>query len=41
MSIHLDKTPGARSTGVGEVLRCIIGKANTTVLKSDILNVTG
>ena len=39
--ISLDKSPGVRPIGVGEVLRCIIGKAILTVLKSDILNVTG
>ena len=40
-SIPLDKSPGVRPIGVGEVLRRIIGKAILTVLKSDILNVTG
>ena len=39
--IPLDKSPGIRPIGVGEVLRRIIGKAILTVLKSDILNVTG
>ena len=39
--ISLDKSPGVRPIGVGEVLRRIIGKAILTVLKSDILNVTG
>ena len=39
--IPLDKSPGVRPIGVGEVLRRIIGKAILTVLKSDILNVTG
>ena len=39
-SIPLDKSPGVRSIGVGEVWRHIIGKSILTVLKSDILNVT-
>ena len=39
--ILLDKSPGVRLIGVGEVLQRIIGKAILTVLKSDILNVTG
>ena len=39
--ILLDKSPGIRSIGVGEVFRRIIGKAILTVLRSDILNVTG
>ena len=37
--IPLDKSPGVRPIGVGEVLQRIIGKAILTVLKSDILNV--
>ena len=39
--IPLDKSSGARLIGVGEVLWHIIGKAILTMLKSDILNVTG
>ena len=39
--IPLDKSPGIRPIGVSEVLRCIKCKAILTVLKSDILNVTG
>ena len=39
--IPLDKSPGVRSIGVGEVLQRVIGKAILRVLKSDILNVTG
>ena len=39
--IPLDKSPGIRPIGVGEVLRRIIGKAILTVLKWDIPNVTG
>ena len=38
--ISLDKSPGVRPIGIGEVLRRIIGKAILTVLKSDILNIT-
>ena len=37
----MDKSPGVRPIGVGELLRRIIGKAILIVLKSDILNVTG
>ena len=39
--IPLDKSPGFRPIGVGEVLRRIIGKAILAGLKSNILNVTG
>ena len=39
--IPLDKSSGVRLIGVGEVLWHIIGKAILTMLKSDILNVTG
>ena len=39
--ISLDKSPGVRPIGVGEVLRRIIGKAILTELKSDILNING
>ena len=39
--IPLDKLPGVRPTGVGEVLQRIIDKAILTMLKSDILSVTG
>ena len=37
----MDKSPGVRPIGVSEVLRRIIGKAIMTVLKADILNLTG
>ena len=39
--IPLDKSPGVRPIGVGEVLPSIIAIVILTVLKSDILNVTG
>ena len=34
--IPLDKNPGVRPIGIGETLRRIVGKAVTTILKSDI-----
>ena len=34
--IPLDKNPGLRLIGIGEVLRRIVGKAITTVLKPDL-----
>ena len=40
-SIPLDKCPGLRPIGIGEVLRRIMGKAVMQILKEDILNVTG
>ena len=36
--IPLDKNPGVRPIGVGEVLRRIIGKTVTTFIKGDIIN---
>ena len=39
--VPLDKSPGVRPIGVGEVLQRIIYKVILTVLKSNILNVTG
>ena len=39
--IPLDKCPGIRPIGIGEVLRRIIGKAVVSILKPDILNSTG
>ena len=38
--IALDKDPGVRPIGIGEVCRRLIGKAVLTVIKSDILEVT-
>ena len=38
--IPLDKKPGVRPIGVGEVLRRIIGKAITNVLKPDLVKST-
>ena len=39
--IPLDKNPGVRPIGVGEVLRRIIGKAIMKVLKEDIVQASG
>ena len=39
--IPLDKSPGVRPIGIGEVLRRIIGKAVMTIVKPDILAATG
>ena len=39
--IPLDKNPGVRPIGIGEVLRRIIGSAVTTFLKNDIINAVG
>ena len=39
--IPLDKNPGVRPIGIGEVIRRIIGKAITTVIKSEILESVG
>lgn len=39
--IPLDKNPGVRPVGIGEVLRRIIGKSLMTVLRSDITRATG
>jgi hypothetical protein len=39
--IPLNKDPGLRPIGVGEVLRRIIGKAVTTILKKDLRDVAG
>ena len=39
--IPLDKNPGVRPIGIGELLRRIIGKAVMTVTKRDILDATG
>ena len=39
--IPLDKRPGLRPTGVGEVLRRIAGKVATILLKKDVLQAAG
>ena len=38
--IPLDKKPGVRPVGIGEVLRRIIGKAVMTILKKDVVSAT-
>ncbi len=37
----MDKNPGVRPVGVGEVIRRIVGKAITTVLKPELMESTG
>ena len=39
--IPLNKNPGVRRIGVGEILRKIVGKAIMTVVHSDVLKATG
>ena len=39
--IPLEKSPGLRPIGVGEVLRRIAGKVIVSVLKNDVINCTG
>ena len=39
--LALDKCPGVRPIGVGEVMRRIVGKAILTVVKQDIETVAG
>ena len=39
--VPLDKNPGVRPIGIGEVLRRIIGKSIIRVIKSDILESEG
>ena len=39
--IPLDKNPGLRPIGIGEVLRRIIGKAVTSVLKTEMRDAAG
>ena len=39
--IALDKNPGVRPIGVGEVCRMLIGKATLLLLRQDVIDVTG
>ncbi len=39
--IALDKDPGVRPIGIGEVIRRVIGKAVLSVIKSNVIDVTG
>ena len=39
--IPLDKNPGVRPIGIGEVLRRIVGKSIITILKPEILQSAG
>uniref|UniRef100_A0A1X7T1Z7 Uncharacterized protein n=1 Tax=Amphimedon queenslandica TaxID=400682 RepID=A0A1X7T1Z7_AMPQE len=39
--IALDKNPGVRPIGIGEVCRRLIGKAALCVLRQDVIDVTG
>ena len=39
--IPLEKNPGVRPIGVGEVLRCIVGKSISWILKEDIQEAAG
>ena len=39
--ITLDKKPGVRPIGIGEVLRCLIGKRVMRLLRKDVLKETG
>ena len=41
MLIALDKNPGVHPIGIGEVVRRVIGKAILSVIKADIIEVTG
>ena len=41
MQILLDKQPGVKPIGIGEVLGRIIGKLVIALLRKDILKVTG
>ncbi len=39
--IAMDKQPGVRPIGIGEVARRIIGKAILSIVKDDVLKVAG
>ena len=39
--IPVDKNPGVRPIGIGEVLRCIIGKAIISTIKPEIMKSAG
>ena len=39
--VPLDKDPGVRPVGIGEVLRRIVGKSVLSILKKDIMQATG
>ena len=39
--IPLDKSPGVRPIGIGEVLRRIVGKAVMSIVREDVLKTTG
>ena len=39
--IPLNKNPGLRPIGIGEVLRCIIGKVVMYVMKNDVIDSAG
>ena len=38
---HVDQNPGVRPIGIGEVLRRIMGKTISWVLKQDLMEATG
>ena len=39
--VSLDKCPGIRPIGIGEILQCIIGKAILTITGADVQQATG
>ncbi len=39
--IALDKDPGVRPIGIGEVIRRVIGKAILSVIRANVIDVTG